>query len=103
MKHLGRPQRNDDVQLARPPADAESLGDRRRQIGALRVERPSCLLEIGEPRPVLEMEECAAFEIPCGKVRSSSELKVLVRLIYPDAIPEPAEMRSLTADMPTSL
>ena len=81
MQHLRRPEAGHDVGHAPPAprADAGAVRDAAGQVLALGVVRPGGLLEVGEPGPVLDVEQ--VLPVPREDVRPAGELVVLVRLV----------------------
>ena len=53
---------------------------------ALGIEAASDRLEVGEPGPVLDVQQRSALQIPGDHVGSTGELVVLVRLIDADGM-----------------
>lgn len=87
VQDFGRPQRHDDVSLATPLPHAEPLRQGIAEVCALRIEASGRVLEVGKPRPVLQMKQGRAIRIPGDDVGTPRELVMLVRLVDPDRQP----------------
>jgi hypothetical protein len=95
MEHLAGPQRRDDVRLRLPSTDARPFGECGAQVGALGVVRAGHLLEIGETRPILDVQHGPRGDVPCNEIRATRKLIVLVWLVEPDAKSQAAKARGL--------
>ena len=95
VDHLGRPQSDDHVRLAAPAENADSVAKRAGQVRALRVERAGHLLEVGEARPVLDVQQGPRVNVPRDEIRAAGELVMLIRLVDADLIAQRSQMRSL--------
>jgi hypothetical protein len=81
VQHLRRPQSHDDVCLVSPAPDIETVGQCSPEIGAFGVERSSRLLQVREPRPVLEVKKRQPIGIPGDDIRPPRELEMLIWLV----------------------
>jgi len=85
MEDLCRPERDDRVRHGvEPAANAETLGDRCREVRPLRVVAAERLLEIRKARSILHVEERASIRRQGEDVGSPGELVVLEWLVQGD-------------------
>jgi hypothetical protein len=65
------------------------------EVGPFGIERPKRALQVGEERPVLDVEQRLQRPGPCNDVRAAGKLEVLVRLVERGLETEPAQMGRL--------
>ncbi len=82
------------MSFAPPLADSQAFCQNRAEVCALGGERPEGLLDVWQPRLVLDVEQGTALAVPSHEVRATCELEVLIRFVE-------GEFEAVTAENPS--